>query len=95
MGKVIVLRGRKPPHWIIDLNDTMVQLKKDIEIYHKLLLKYREPSESMIGEYYNDRLKLRALKEMLKIKFNVIIITDQLDNEKYIQYDIFRDNFIN
>ena len=23
MGKVIILRGRKPPHWIIDLNDTM------------------------------------------------------------------------
>ena len=95
MGKVIILRGRKPPHWIIDLADTTDQLKEDIEIYHKLLLKYREPSESMIGEYYNDRLKLRALKEMLKIKFNVIIITDQLDNEKYIQYDIFRDNFIN
>ena len=95
MGKVFLLRGRKPPHWVIDLTDTKDQLKEDIEIYHKLLLKYREPSMSIIGQYYNDKLKLRALKEMLKIKFNVVIITDQLDNEKYIQYDIFRDNFIN
>jgi len=94
MGKVIILRGQEPPHWIVDLGDTMDQLKEDIEINYKLLHKYRELPERVIEEYYDDRLKLRALKEMLKIKFNVVVITDQLDNEKYIQYDIFRANFI-
>ncbi len=95
MGKVIILRGRESPHWIIDLADTTDQLKEDIEMNYKLLLKNHELPERIIEEYYDDRLKLKALKEMLKIKFNIVIITDQLDNEKYIQYDIFRDSFIN
>ena len=31
MGKVFLLRGRKAPYWVIDLSDTMDQLKEDIK----------------------------------------------------------------
>jgi len=94
MGKVVILRGKEPPHWVIDLADIMNQLREDIEVEYKLLLKCRELPERVIEEYYDNRFKVKVLKEMMKIKFNVVII-NQLDDEKHRQYIIFRDNFIN
>ncbi len=82
MGKVIVLKGQDPPHWVIDLTDIKDRLKEDIESDYELLLKYCELPEKTIEEYYNDRLKLRALKEITKIKFNVVVI-NQLGDEEY------------
>jgi len=81
MGKVIMLRGRDPPRWIIDFNDIKEQVKEDINEELRELNE-NEPNEvsNTFIEYYNDKETLRALELMTKIPFDVVII-DQLSNK--------------
>ncbi len=74
MGKVIMLRGRDPPRWVVDLNDIKEEVEEEInEELQEINNLDREVSDTYI-EYYNDKKTLQYLKLMIEIPFDVVII---------------------
>ena len=81
MGKVVIIAGKEPPHWIVDLSKTIKQIEKDIKEECEEINNGGRTEEVMV-ELYNDREDLKALKEMMKIPFDVVIINQLDQNDK-------------
>jgi len=83
MGRIVILQGRKTPHEIVDLKEALnfYELTTNEERIDRMAKNVRdEEMRLMLTELYNNREKLKSLKSMLKIPFDVVIINQLPDD---------------